>query len=170
MRKTKSLIEQIIKAGRSRGLNAAALATRSGISPSNLSRARGTGRFSADTLERLLAAADVEVTVTAKGESDKDRRALQSVVTKLNAGRKVKTTPEEFKRLLLRFRPSAENGRLFSHLVGLIEEIPVSQVHDLVLEGSASLPALARIAAHVEGRGPTVEWINERTGKKNRVA
>jgi hypothetical protein len=82
------------------------------------------------------------------------------VAGKLNAGRRHQIPARELRRLLTKFRPSAAAKRAFSHLVGVIEEIPLDQLHDLVIEGSASLPALRRIADFVGGEGPTVEWIN----------
>ena len=71
-------------------------------------------------------------------------------------------SPAELQRLLqLASRPSAASERAFSHLVGVIEELPLEQVHDLVRAGDATLPSLRRIAEHVAGEGPTVAWLHD---------
>lgn len=154
MRQSQQLIENVIQSG---GLAAGDLAARAGLSPGNLSRIRSSGKFNADTLERLLAAAGVELAVVPKTRRS---TALEGAVIKLNAGRRHHLSAGELKRLLTRFRPSAGAERAFSHLVGVIEELPVELVHDLVIEGSATLPALARIVAYIDGEGDVAAWIN----------
>jgi len=163
MRLSSRLIADVIAAGERRGLTAADLAARAGIAPANLSRIRHSGRFSADTLERLLAAAGLEIAVRPRRRAPK-AHTLSLVARKLNAGRRERLAAVELRRLLTRFRPSAAAERAFSHLVGVLEELPLAQVHDLVLTGDATLPALARIAAWVEAEGPTVDWIREQLG------
>lgn len=168
MRKSAKLIEQLIEIGRRRGLQAGDIAARAGISPTNLSRIRKTGRFNADTLERLLAAVDSEIRVTPYPQ--KQQLVLSAVTTKLNASRQERISAKELKRHLTRFHPSASTDRVFSHLVGVIEEIPVEQIHDLVIQGSATLPSLRRIVDYVDGEGPTVDWINEQATFTNELA
>ncbi len=92
------------------------------------------------------------------------------ICKKLNAGRREQLTPEALRRFLMRFRPSAEAGCAFSHLVGVIEELPLEQVHDLVLEGDATLPSLKRIADYVAAEGPTAEWIDEQISTAIKLA
>lgn len=159
MRHSKQLVEQILEVAKSRGLRANAVAARAGISKTNLSRIRRTGKYNADTLERLLSAADVTFEVKPRAI---EKETLSLVVKKLNAGRPEKLTEGEFEHLLLRFYPSKAAERAFSHLVGLIEEIPLDQVNNLVREGSAALPSLQRICDYVGGRGETAEWLNDR--------
>lgn len=158
MRKSTQLIAQIIETGRHQGLTAGDIAARAGISSANLSRIRKSGRFNADTIERLLAAAGCDLRVVPQPQRPKT--TLEMVAGKLNAGRRHQIPARELHHLLTKFRPSAAAQRAFSHLVGVIEEIPLDQLHDLVIEGSASLPALRRIADFVGGEGPAVEWIN----------
>jgi len=161
MRETVQFIEELVKTGEANGLTAEAIAARAGLKPSNLSRIRKTGKFNADTLERLLAAVDCRITLAPRPTPRTPGRTLSLVYKKLNAGRQVKATPEELRALLLRFRSGKRAERLFTHLVGVVEELPVEQVHSLVIEGDAALPALKRIADYVDGEGPTVDWINE---------
>ncbi|HEX6014301.1 MAG TPA: hypothetical protein VFY87_21410 [Geminicoccaceae bacterium] len=165
MRQTARLVEEIIAVARQRGQRAADIAVRAGIAPANLSRIRRSGVFNADTLERLLAAAgaslevrpdDGAVAAAAPG------RTLAMVTAKLNAGRRVQLAPAELRRLLTRFRPSAAAEQAFSHLVGVLEELPLEQVHDLVRASDATLPSLRRIAEHVGAEGPTVDWLHDR--------
>lgn len=161
MRRSVHLIEQLIDAGRREGLRAADIAVRAGISPANLSRIRASGRYNADTLERLLAAVNADIRIVSR-----DRRPpaiLSMVTTKLNAGRRDRLSPEELLQLLTKFRRSKLSERAYSHLVGVVEELSVEQLHDLVMEGSATLPSLRRIAGYVDGRGPAVDWIHEQT-------
>lgn len=168
MRYSRKLVADIIDVGRSHGLSAGDIAVRAGIAPANLSRVRRTGHFNADTLERLLTAARAEVSVTAR--RGPKSRTLTMVARKLNAGRREHISADELRRLLLRFQPSATAERAFSHLVGVVEELPIEQVHDLVIENDASLPALKRIADYVEGEGPTVDWINEQIASGHELA
>lgn len=168
MRISSQIIEQLIDAGRERGLSAGDIAVRAGISPPNLSRIRKSGRFNADTLERLLAAVGGDIRVTVR--PGKSAHTLSMVCKKLNAGRREQLTPETLRRFLMGFRPSAEADKAFSHLVGVVEELPLEQVHDLVLEGDATLPSLKRIADYVEAEGPTAEWINEQISTANSLA
>ena len=158
MRHSIRLIEQIIAVGKARGLPASAIAVRAGITPASLSRVRRSGRFNADTLERLLAAVDGEIVVRVRERPATS--ALSLVVRKLNAGRRESLSAAELRHLLTKFRPSALAKRAYSHLVGIVEELPGEQLHDLVIAGDASLPALGRIARYVDGEGPTVEWIH----------
>jgi len=160
MRRTKTLISDIVAMGRARGLTAADLAARAGISPSNLSRIRTAGRFNADTLERLLGAVDGMVEVRPRAPR-RTARTLDFVARKLDAGRREQLGTARLRRLLTHFRASAAADRAFSHLIGIIEEVPIEQIHDLVIEGDASLRALKRIADFVGGEGPTVAWIDE---------
>ncbi len=168
MRISARIIEQVIEAGRERGLSAGDIAVRAGISPPNLSRIRKTGRFNADTLERLLAAIDGDIRVTVR--PGKSIRTLPLICKKLNAGRREHLSPETLRHLLTRFRPSAKARRAFSHLVGIVEELPLEQVHDLVIEGDATLPSLKRIADYVEAEGPTAEWIDEQISTAIKLA
>ena len=164
MRQTARLIESIIAVGRERGQRAADIAVRAGIAPANLSRIRRSGVFNADTLERLLAASGAVLEVRpdhhVQGPGSPGP-TLTMVAAKLNAGRREEVSPAELRRLLTRFRPSAASARAFSHLVGVIEELPLEQVHDLVRAGDATLPSLRRIADHVAGEGPTVAWLHD---------
>ncbi|MGH6949152.1 MAG: helix-turn-helix domain-containing protein [Kiloniellales bacterium] len=168
MRLSARLIEQLIGSGKASGLSASDIAVKAGISPSNLSRIRRTGRFNADTLERLLAAVDVEVRFESRVRTR--GRTLSLVASKLNAGRRENVTVDELRRLLTRFRSSATAQRAFSHLVGVIEELPLEQLHSLVVEGDATLPSLKRIADFVEGEGETAEWIDEQLAAGNALA
>lgn len=168
MRISVRIIEQVIEAGRERGFSAGDIAVRAGISPPNLSRIRKSGRFNADTLERLLAAIDGDIRVTVR--PGKSIRTLPMICKKLNAGRREHLSPETLRHLLTRFRPSAKARRAFSHLVGIIEELPLEQVHDLVIEGDATLPSLKRIADYVKAEGPTAEWIDEQISTAIKLA
>jgi len=161
VRQSAQLIEQIIGLGRSSGLGAGDIAVRAGIAPNNLSRIRKSGRFNADTLERLLNA--VDGTLTVAPASARRKSVVSAVAQKLNAGRREQISSDELRRLLTRFRRGALAERAYSHLVGVIEELPVEQAHDLILEGGATLPALKRVADYVDGQGPTADWINEQT-------
>lgn len=165
MRKSTQLIEQVIEAGRQRGLSASDIAARAGILPANLSRVRKTGKYSADTLERLLAAVDGETRVTVAAA--KPARTLPMVCKKLNAGRRRQLTQETLRRLLTRFRPSRRASGAFSHLIGVMEELPLEQVHDLVIEGDATLPSLKRIAEYTQAEGATADWIDEQISAAN---
>ncbi len=168
MRISARIIEQVIEAGRERGLSAGDIAVRAGISPPNLSRIRKSGRFNADTLERLLAAIDGDIQVSVR--PGKSSRTLPMICKKLNAGRREQLTPDALRRFLMRFRPSARARNAFSHLVGIVEELPLEQVHNLVIEGDAALPALKRIADYVEAEGATADWINEQISTANKLA
>lgn len=75
MRETVRFIEELVKTGEANGLTAEAIAARAGIKPSNLSRIRKTGKFNADTLERLLAAVDCRITLASR-PTPKHRGAL----------------------------------------------------------------------------------------------
>ncbi len=165
MRKSTQLIEQVIEAGRRRGLSASDIAARAGILPANLSRGRKTGKYNADTLERLLAAVDGEIGVTIAAA--RPTRTLPMVCKKLNAGRRRQLAQETLRRLLTRFRPSQRASEAFSHLVGVMEELPLEQVHDLVIEGDATLPSLKRIAEFTQAEGPTANWIDEQITAAN---
>jgi hypothetical protein len=165
MRKSTQLIEQVIEAGRKRGLLAADIAVKAGILPANLSRVRKTGKYNADTLERLLAAVDGETRVTVGAR--KPGQTLPMVCKKLNAGRRRKLTQEALRRLLTRFRSSQRANDAFSHLVGVMEELPLEQVHDLVIEGDATLPSLKRVAEFTQAEGTTAEWIDEQISSAN---
>jgi hypothetical protein len=151
-------------------LRAADIAERAGISASSLSRVRSTGRYNSDTLERLLGAVQGEVSVTA---SRTIRSPLSLIVKKLNAGRKIRFETETFRRIIRCFRPSKEAERAFSHLVGLLEELRVEQLHDLVIAGDTSFRSLKRIADYVDAQGPNIDWIHETInagGTRERVA
>lgn len=161
MRRSLHLIEQLIEAGRRKGLRAGDIAVRAGISPTNLSRIRASGRYNADTLERLLAAVDADIRIVSRDRAPP--AILSMVTTKLNAGRRERLSPEELLQLLTKFRRSKLAERAYSHLVGVVEELSVEQLHDLVIEGSATLPSLRRITAYVDGHGPTADWIHEQT-------
>ena len=165
MRKSTKLIEQVIEAGRRRGLSAGDIAAKAGISPANLSRVRKTGKYNADTLERLLAAIDGKTRVIVVVA--KPIRTLPIICKKLNAGRRVQIPDETLRRLLTRFRPSQQANRAFSHLVGVMEELPLEQVHDLVIQGDATLPSLKRIAEYTQAKGPTANWIDEQISAAN---
>ena len=165
MRHSIRLIEQIVAAAKARGLSASAIAHRAGITPASLSRVRRSGRFNADTLERLLAAVDGEIVVRVRQRTP--TRALSLVARKLNAGRRESLSAAELRHLLTKFRPSALAERAYSHLVGVVEELPGEQLHDLVIAGDASLPALRRIALYVDGEGPTVDWIHAQLASRD---
>ena len=153
------LVEQIVQLGDVHGLNAADIAERAGIPASALSRARKTGKYNSRTLERLLGAVNATANVVSPGQP---QSPLPLIVKKLNAGRKHHFDPDEFRRLIKNFRPSAKTHLAFSHLVGLVEELPIEQLHDLVIAGDTSFRSLNRIVAFVDGEGPLVEWIHER--------
>ncbi|MEQ9326996.1 MAG: hypothetical protein RJQ21_06845, partial [Rhodospirillales bacterium] len=156
MRRSLHIIEQLIEAGRRKGLRAGDIAVRAGISPANLSRIRASGRYNADTLERLLAAVDADIRIVSR---DRVPPVILSLVTtKLNAGRRERISPEDLLQLLTKFRRSKLAERAYSHLVGVIEELSVEQLHDLVMEGSATLPSLRRITEYVDGHGPVADW------------
>jgi len=159
MKRTAKLLEDIVGIARARGLTAKDVAERAGIAPSNLARIRRTGRYDADTLERLLGAVDCDLRPAPRPL--RAARALPLVCGKLNAGRREILREDELRRLLTKFRPSKAADRAYSHLVGVIEEIPLEQVHDLVLQGDASLSSLKRISDFVEGEGPVADWIDE---------
>ena len=165
MRRSTQLIEQVIEAGRKRGLSASDIAARAGILPANLSRVRKTGKYNADTLERLLAAVDGETRVTVAAAEP--AQTLPMICKKLNAGRRRQLPIETLRRLLTRFRPSQRANEAFSHLVGVMEELPLEQVHDLVIEGDATLPSLKRIAEFTQAEGPTANWIDEQISSAN---
>ncbi|MFO1039187.1 MAG: hypothetical protein U1E45_20275 [Geminicoccaceae bacterium] len=160
MRRTARLIEDIIAVARRRGQRASDVAARAGIAPANLSRIRRSGVFNADTLERLLAAGGASIEVRPATEAAAPGETLALVTAKLNAGRREQLSSAELRRLLTRFRPSRAAERALSHLVGVLEELPLEQVHDLVLAGDATLPSLRRIARHVGAEGPTVDWLH----------
>ena len=168
MRKSAKLIDGLVEAAKARGLSAGDLAMKAGLSPANLSRVRKTGRFNADTLERLLAAvdADIRITVTPKQTG----HTLSMICKKLNAGRRNALSPDELGRLLTKFRRSRTSDRAYSHLVGVIEEIPLEQLHDLVIDGDATLSSLERIADYVDGEGPTVDWIHDQIAPAHKLA
>ncbi len=159
MRRTTRLLEEIVGIARERGLTARDLAEKAGIAPPNLARIRRTGRYDSDTLERLLAAIDCDVRPAPRPR--RGTRALPLVCAKLNAGRKERLGEDELRRLLTKFRRSVAAERAYSHLVGVIEEIPLEQVHDMVLQGDATLASLRRISDFVEGEGPVADWIDE---------
>lgn len=94
MRKSTQLIEQVVEAGRKRGLSATDIAVKAGVLPANLSRIRKTGKYNADTLERLLAAVDGETRVTVA--AGKSAQTLPMVCKKLNAGRRRQLTQEGY--------------------------------------------------------------------------
>lgn len=165
MRKSTQLIEQVIDAGRKRGLTVADIAVRAGLLPANLSRVRKSGKYNADTLERLLVAVDGETRVTVA--AGKPAQTLSMICKKLNAGRRRQLTQEALRHLLIRFRSSQRASDAFSHLVGVMEELPLEQVHDLVIEGDATLPSLKRIAEFTDAEGPTVDWIDEQISAAN---
>lgn len=168
MRKTAKLIENMIEMGKERGLKAGDIAAKAGISSASLSRIRNTGRFSADTLERLLAAVNGDIHVSHCNTPQ--RTDVSSVASRLNAGRREHISALELQNFLTKFQPSAKAERAFSHLVGIIEELPVEQVHDLIIQGAATLPSLRRIAKYVGGEGATVRWINEQSTSKHTLA
>lgn len=168
MRHSAQLIEQILAMGKARDLSAAAIASRAGITPASLSRARHTGRYNADTLERLLAAVDAEIVVKCRVRPP--NRALTLATSTLNAGRRESLSEAELRHLLTKFRPSALAKRAYSHLVGVVEELPAEQVQDLVIAGDAALPALMRIVRFVNGEGPTVDWIHEQLAPRKPLA
>lgn len=168
MRHSSKLLEQIFETAKKQGLRAGDLAAKAGIPPESLSRIRRTGRFNADTLERLIAAVDGEITL--KTRTKAKSATLPIVAKKLNAGRRETVSSSELRQLLTRFYPSKTSERAFSHLVGVIEETPLSQVHDLVLQGSATLPSLRRIVNYVDGEGEVADWINEQTTQQQSVA
>lgn len=157
MRYTTLLIERIAEIGRAKGFKAADIAERAGISPAALSRARKTGKFNSDTLERLIAALDIAIALEAR--TTPKSHTLSMVTKKLNAGRRLQLKPEELRPFLRDFRRSKKAERAYSHLIGVIEEVPIDQLHTLVIDGEASFRSLGRIAAFVEGEGETVEWI-----------
>ena len=159
MKQTSRLIESILGNARQQGLTAKDVAQRAGIEPANLARVRKTGRFSADTLERLLGALNCEFEVVFRPMEEP--RTLAFVQSKLNAGRKKKLSLEELRKHLTKFRASKAAEQAFSHLVGIIEEVPLEQIHDLVRQNDATLASLLRIAKYVEAEGETVEWIRD---------
>lgn len=69
--------------------------------------------------------------------------------------------------MLTRFRSSQRANDAFSHLVGVMEELPLEQVHDLVIEGNATLSSLKRIAEFTQAEGTTAEWIDEQISYTN---
>jgi len=163
MRPSIDVIEQIVKLGEGRGLNAADIAERAGISAAALSRARRTGRYASGTLERLLGAIEAKLVVSAAGRPPSP---LPTIVKKLNAGRKHHFTTDEIRRLIKNFRPGPSSEPAYSHLVGVIDEVTIGQLHDLVLSGDTSFRSLARIVDYVDGEGPTADWIRERIARK----
>ncbi len=86
MRYTTLLIERIAEIGRAKGFKVADIAERAGISPAALSRARKTGKFNSDTLERLIAALDIAIALEAR--TTPKSHTLSMVTKKLNAGRR----------------------------------------------------------------------------------
>lgn len=159
MKRTAKLLEDILGIARMRGLTARDLAERAGIAPPNLARIRRSGRYDSDTLERVLAAVDCDLRPVPRPMPG--TRALPLVRAKLNAGRREQLSDAELRRLLTRFRRSQAAALAYSHLVGVIEEIPLEQVHDMVLQGDATLAALKRISEYVEGEGQVADWIDE---------
>jgi hypothetical protein len=51
-----------------------------------------------------------------------------------------------------------------AHLAGLLEEMPIETLHDLVLDGDASFDDLVRLARNLHLEGPTIDWIREMAG------
>lgn len=160
MRQTDKIIEDILANGKAQGLTSKDIAVRAGIAPSNLSRIKKTGRFDADTLERLLFASNSYAQIIQNKK--KNDGTLSFICQKLNAGRKIKISDQELHQLCTKFRKSSLSNKAFSHLIGLVEETPLEQVHNLILEGDATFPALKRICDFTEAKGPVAEWIYDR--------
>ena len=168
MRHSARLIEQILEIGKARGLSAGAIACQAGVTPASLSRARRTGRYNADTLERLLVAVDGEIAVRQRERPPSPALALAA--GRLNAGRREFISELELRPLLTKFRRSALAERAYSHLVGVVEELSAEHVQDQLIAGDATLPALSRIALYVKGEGPTVDWIHEQLTPRKPLA
>jgi len=52
-----------------------------------------------------------------------------------------------------------------AHLRGLIEELPIEQIHDLVLDKWVEFEKLSQIADTLSCEGETVDWIREMAGE-----
>lgn len=85
---------------------------------------------------------------------------ISLIVAKLNAGRRSVLSPTELDYLLKTYDPKAWTIRRV-HLRGLIEELPIEQIHDLVLDGWTEFDILAQIAHELDCEGETVDWIRE---------
>ena len=159
MRTTSILLGEIFLYAKGRGLTDKDLAQLAGFKPTNLARIKKTGKCNSGTLEALLGALNCELHLTVREQEGP--RTLEFVTKKLNAGRLHKLTLEELRRFLTKFRRGKDAERAYSHLIGLVEEVPLEQIHDLVRQNDATLSSLQRIADYVNGEGETVNWIHD---------
>lgn len=85
---------------------------------------------------------------------------LVMAARKLSAGRR-RAIPEETLARLLRDADAREVDTWAPHLRGLLEELPLESVHDLVIYGWTDFPRLAYLARRLDCEGETVDWIHE---------
>ncbi len=76
----------------------------------------------------------------------------------LSAGRRNSVTADELVDALRSSRPAA---RIFPHVAGFFEELPIELVHDVILDEGLSYRHLHFLAGRVGAEGTTVEWLSE---------
>jgi hypothetical protein len=85
---------------------------------------------------------------------------LALAARKLNAGRRRHIAEATLARLL-RDADGDEVAAWSAHLRGLIEELPIESLHDLVLAGWTDFGRLQHLARTLGCEGDSVAWIDE---------
>ena len=158
----------LAEAGRLK-LSGEALASAAGIRPETLSRLRRAEDCRLSTLRRLASAVGLSVEVLPyRAEASRAGRALRLAARKLSAGRRQAISATDLETAI---RDPEAGTRWPGHLAGLLEELPIELLHDLVIEGTTSFEALSRLADRLgltaagEKEG-TIAWIEEMAGDR----
>lgn len=152
-------IDHIMSVAAERGLRRGQLAAKAGLPAETLSRLLRKDDCRLETLRKLADALGLEIALVSK------RRVRDAALTlaakKLSAGRRREIAPAEL-AAVLSGRGDWRPWR--GHLYGLLEELPIESVHDLVIGGHATFPRLLAIANELGAEGETVAWIKEMAG------
>lgn len=158
------LIGAIIAFARGRGIDQAELSARAGISAEALSRlkkARNCRLVTALDLAKAAGLTEITLVLNETGASVSERSAAAVSARKLSAGRRV---PIDARGLIAALTASDPPPEHRAHLFGFFEELPISAVHEVILDEGLDYTHLAALARRLGAEGKTVEWIEEMAG------
>ena len=161
-------LEQILAHAKSLGLSGRELAEAAGLCPETVSRLRRAADCRLGTVKRLAAAAGLKLELRPRRPDAARKRtgpAARLAARKLSAGRRREISAEQ---LVAAIRAPEAAEPWTAHLHGLLEELPVETLHDIVLDGDLGFADLLRLAERLdvagETAGETLDWLEEMAG------
>jgi hypothetical protein len=153
------LVAQIIGLAGTRGIDQARLASRAGISAESLSRLKKAGGCRLETALALARAAGLRTLDLCGAPGPRVAASLSA--RKLSAGRRLPISGDE---LVAALRGGATRAGHRAHLYGFFEELPIAQVHDVVLDEGLDYARLLSLTNELGAEGETLDWLAEMAG------